>query len=224
MDLKWGPNWEDDLAGAHVTGLRDPNVVKMQEQVKFEFEKTFMLIYLGCVNTASILPVWLLVLLVLSINEKTMYCTRNQEACRSWRMCMTGCPYKKIYFNWQTHKAEKCIFCFPRIEAGQPTVCSETCSGRVRYIGVILYDADKVKAAASHQEQDLYQAQLDVFLDPNDPEVVAQARRDGISEIGSNMPNDRRFMIWSCVMVWRCPFIPISYHAMVGISRPQSHR
>lgn len=48
---------------------------------------------------------------------------------------------------------------------------------------MILYDADKVKEAASTaNEQDLYQAQLDVFLDPTDPEVIAQARRDGISE------------------------------------------
>ena len=34
---------------------------------------------------------------------------------------------------------------FPRIEAGMPTICSETCVGRIRYIGVMLYDADKVK-------------------------------------------------------------------------------
>ncbi|WP_370695607.1 4Fe-4S dicluster domain-containing protein, partial [Staphylococcus aureus] len=34
-------------------------------------------------------------------------------------------------------KAEKCTFCFPRIEAGMPTVCSETCTGRMRYLGVL---------------------------------------------------------------------------------------
>jgi nitrate reductase beta subunit len=41
-------------------------------------------------------------------------------------MCISGCPYKKIYYNWQSGKSEKCIVCYPRIEAGQPTVCSET--------------------------------------------------------------------------------------------------
>ncbi len=30
-----------------------------------------------------------------------------------------------------------------------PTVCSETCVGRLRYIGLVLYDADRVLAAAS---------------------------------------------------------------------------
>jgi nitrate reductase beta subunit len=96
---------------------------------------------------------------------------------------VSGCPYKKIYYNWQSGKAEKCIFCFPRIEAGQPTVCSETCVGRIRYLGVMLYDADAIEnAAAVADPQDLYQAQLDVFLDPYDPAVIAQARADGVPE------------------------------------------
>lgn len=96
---------------------------------------------------------------------------------------MTGCPYKKVYFNWKTNKAEKCTFCFPRVEAGLPTVCSETCTGRMRYLGVLLYDADRVLEAASvEDEKDLYEAQLDLFLDPNDPEVIAQAEKDGISD------------------------------------------
>ena len=87
------------------------------------------------------------------------------------------CPYKKIYYNWTSGKAEKCIFCYPRIEAGQPTVCSETCVGRIRYLGVLLYDADGIQGAASvEDEQDLYEAQLKVFLDPHDPDGAAQAR------------------------------------------------
>ena len=58
-----------------------------------------------------------------------------------------------------------------------PTVCSETCVGRLRYIGLMLYDADAVGAAAAvEDETDLYEAQLSVFLDPHDPHVVAAAR------------------------------------------------
>src|SRR5699024_12011337 len=63
------------------------------------------------------------------------------------------------------------------------TVCSETCTGRIRYLGVLLYDADQVlDAAATEDPQDLYEAQCDLFLDPHDPEVIAQARKDGIAE------------------------------------------
>jgi nitrate reductase beta subunit len=98
-------------------------------------------------------------------------------------MCVSGCPYKKIYYNWQTGKAEKCIFCYPRIEVGQPTVCSETCVGRIRYLGVLLYDADRIEEAASVENpQDLYKAQLSVFLDPHAEEIRAQARADGVPE------------------------------------------
>jgi nitrate reductase beta subunit len=106
----------------------------------------------------------------------------DQDRCRGWRMCVSGCPYKKVYFNHRTGKAEKCTFCYPRIEAGQPTICSETCVGRLRHLGVLLYDADAVLAAGSvRDDKDLYAAQLSVFLDPHDPQVQAAAERDGIS-------------------------------------------
>jgi len=96
-------------------------------------------------------------------------------------MCVSGCPYKKVYFNHRTGKAEKCTFCFPRVEVGIPTVCSETCVGRLRYIGLMLYDADAVLAAASTKDETaLYEAQRRVFLDPHDPAVIAAAERAGI--------------------------------------------
>lgn len=53
----------------------------------------------------------------------------------------------------------------------------------MRYIGIFLYDADKVSQAASvSNEQDLYQAQLDLMLDPHDPQVIWQAKKQGISQ------------------------------------------
>ena len=59
-----------------------------------------------------------------------------------------------------------------------PTVCSETCTGRMRYLGVLLYDADRVhEAASAENEQDLYEKQLDIFLNPFDEEVIEQAKK-----------------------------------------------
>ena len=96
----------------------------------------------------------------------------DQDRCRGWRMCITGCPYKKRYSNHRTGKAEKCTFCFPRIEVGIPTVCSETCVGRLRYIGIVLYDADRVLETASiEDDHELYLAQRCLLLDPSDPEA-----------------------------------------------------
>jgi hypothetical protein len=158
----------------------------------------------------------------------------DQDKCRGWRMCVSGCPYKKIYYNWKSGKAEKCIFCYPRIEAGQPTVCSETCVGRIRYLGVLLYDADRIQEAASvERDRDLYQAQLDIFLDPNDPKVIAQARIDGIPdnwmEAARNSPVYKMAVQWKVAlplhpeyrtlpMVWYVP--PLSPITAGGQRRP----
>jgi nitrate reductase beta subunit len=59
----------------------------------------------------------------------------DQNRCRGYRYCVAACPYKKVYYNWKAGKSEKCIYCYPRIEAGQPTVCSLTCVGKIRYMG-----------------------------------------------------------------------------------------
>ncbi|HEV7808321.1 MAG TPA: nitrate reductase subunit beta [Solirubrobacteraceae bacterium] len=184
IGLKWGPNWEDDLAGGPDSLQRDPNIVAMEEEVKANYEQVFMM-YLPricehCLNPSC----------VASCPSGAMYKREedgivlvDQEKCRGWRMCVSGCPYKKVYFNWKSGKAEKCTMCYPRIEAGLPTVCSETCVGRLRYLGLVLYDADMVEEAASTpDEKDLLDAQLKVFLDPEDPDVRVAARRDGIHD------------------------------------------
>ena len=184
MSIEWGPNWEDDLAGGPKQLPRDPNIRGLEEAIRAEYEQVFMM-YLPricnhCLNTtcmASCLSG------AIYKREEDGIVLIDQERCRGWRMCVSGCPYKKVYFNWQTGKAEKCTFCYPRIEAGLPTVCGETCVGRIRYIGVVLYDADRIEEVASTpDERQLYEAQLGMFLNPQDPEVCAQARRDGIPE------------------------------------------
>ena len=107
----------------------------------------------------------------------------DQDQCRGWRQCITGCPYKKIYFNHKSGKAEKCTPAIRGWRRACRRCAPETCVGRLRYLGVFLYDADKVTAAASTpDEKDLYQAQLDLLLDPADPEVITAARAAGISD------------------------------------------
>jgi len=181
--ITWGANWDDDLGGGPEQIGRDPLLARVSEKVKLEFQQTFMF-YLPricehCLNPscAASCPSGA----IYKRSEDGIVLV-DQDRCRGWRQCVTGCPYKKIYFNHKTGKAEKCTFCYPRVEVGIPTVCAETCVGRLRYIGVLLYDADAVLAAASvREEKDLYPAQLGVFLNPHDPRVVAEAERAGIS-------------------------------------------
>lgn len=182
IKVEWGPNWEDDLAGVNITGREDVNFKNLQAKIYLQFKNVFMFhlprLCEHCLHPAC----------VASCPSGALYkrdedgiVLADQTRCRSWRKCMTGCPYKKVYLNWKTHRAEKCIFCYPRIEAGEPTLCAQACPGRIRYIGIMLYDADRVKeAAGTENEKNLYEQQLSVFLNPHDPAIEKQALADGI--------------------------------------------
>ena len=204
--IEWGPNWEDDLGGEFAKRSKDALFEGIQKDMYAAFENTFMM-YLPrlcehCLNPAC----------VASCPSGSIYKREDdgivlidQDKCRGWRMCVSGCPYKKIYFNWTSGKAEKCIFCYPRIESGQPTVCSETCVGRIRYLGVLLYDADKIEQAAAIEDpQSLYEAQLDCFLDPNSPQVIAEAQRQGIPQ--SWIDAAQQSPVYKMAMEWRVAF------------------
>ncbi|MGH7776470.1 MAG: 4Fe-4S dicluster domain-containing protein, partial [Candidatus Dormibacterales bacterium] len=122
MDVRWGPNWDDDLAGAPENAAADPLLRGIEDQVRMAYEQAFMF-YLPricehCLNPSC----------VASCPSGAMYKREedgivlvDQDKCRGWRFCVSGCPYKKVYFNHRTGKAEKCTFCYPRIEAGLPT-------------------------------------------------------------------------------------------------------
>ena len=183
MNLRWGPNWEDDLAGLCETGGGDVNFQRLEVSLYLQFRNVFMF-YLPrlcehCLNPAC----------VASCPSGALYkrdedgiVLVDQERCRGWRYCVSGCPYKKVYFNWKTGRAEKCIFCYPRVEAGLTTICAHTCVGRIRYVGLFFYDADRIPAAASTASATgVYPAHLDMLLDPEDSEVQKAAAAAGIS-------------------------------------------
>ncbi len=203
--IEWGPNWEEILGGEFDKRSKDVNFENVQKEIYGQFENTFMM-YLPRLCEHCLNPTCVAACPSGAIykREEDGIVLIDQDKCRGWRMCVSACPYKKIYYNWSSGKSEKCTFCYPRIESGQPTVCSETCVGRIRYLGVILYDADGIEAAASADEKDLYERQLDVFLDPHDPKVIEQARADGVPEAWIEAA--RRSPIYTMVIDWRVAF------------------
>ncbi len=204
--IEWGPNWEEILGGEFAKRSADQNFEGVQKEIYGQFENTFMM-YLPrlcehCLNPtcAAACPSG-----AIYKREEDGIVLIDQDKCRGWRMCVSACPYKKIYFNWSSGKSEKCIFCYPRIEAGQPTVCSETCVGRIRYLGVVLYDADRIEEAASApSEMNLYDAQLRIFMDPHDPAVIEQARKDGVPD--QWLEAAKRSPVWKMAMEWKVAF------------------
>lgn len=186
MDVKMGPNWDDDFSGTPDYARNDPNftaLTQAEQDAMFQLER-MAFFYLPricnhCLNPAC----------VASCPSGAIYkrgedgiVLINQKVCRAWRMCVTACPYKKSYFNWHTGKSEKCILCYPRMEAGYAPACMHSCVGRIRYLGVILYDADRIEAAASAQTKDLVARQLDLLMDPFDEKVIASAKANGVPD------------------------------------------
>ena len=186
MDVKAGPNWDDDMGGSPDYARQDVNFKDLspaEQESLFQLERmTFH--YLPricnhCLNPAC----------VGSCPSGALYkrgedgvVLINQERCRAWRMCVTACPYKKSYYNWNTGKSEKCILCYPRLESGQAPACMHSCVGRIRYLGVMLYDADRIHEVATADEKNLVDLQLGIYLDPFDENVMAAARANGVAE------------------------------------------
>lgn len=204
--VEWGPNWEEILGTEFEKRKKDYNFKDIEAEMYGQFENTFMM-YLPRLCEHCLNPTCVASCPSGSIykREEDGIVLVDQDKCRGWRMCISGCPYKKIYYNWKTGKAEKCTFCYPRIEVGEPTVCSETCVGRIRYLGVILYDADRIEEAASVENpEDLYEAQCNIFLDPHDPEVIAQAKRDGIPD--NWIEGAQRSPVYKMAIDWKVAF------------------
>ncbi len=214
IEITYAVNWEDNAAGTHEdgTGKLDVNFKGMTPEARrvyLEFRDSFMM-YLPricnhCLNPACVAacPSG-----AAYKREEDGVVLIDQDRCRAWRYCLSGCPYKKVYYNWRTGKSEKCILCYPRIETGQPPACFHACPGRIRYMGPLLYDLDKVAATANAPESELLERHRDIILDPHDPKVIAEARRQGVS--ASWIDACQRSPVYRMVKDWK---IALPLHA-----------
>lgn len=186
LEIKTGPNWDDDLSGSNIYARNDPSMEDVPPEIRAQMDELERVVfnYLPricnhCLNPAC----------VAACPSGAIYKRAddgivlvNENKCRAWRMCVAACPYKKVFYNWATGKSEKCILCFPRLETGQAPACAHSCVGRIRYMGVLLYDADKIPEAALAPNSELVAAQRAAILDPFDPQVISDARASGVRE------------------------------------------
>ena len=210
IDVKAGPNFDDDLSGSPVYAANDPNLKSLSEEQRqqlFAVERLVMFYFPRicnhCLNPACVAACPSGALYKRGEDGVVLV---NQNVCRAWRMCVSACPYKKVYFNWSTGKAEKCILCFPRLETGQAPACFHSCVGRIRYLGVLLYDADKLVDAAKKEDLELTEAHRDMILDPHDPAVIAQARKTGMAE--DMIASAQRSPVYKFVKEWKIALAP----------------
>jgi nitrate reductase beta subunit len=203
--IEAGPNWDDCLGGSSVYAANDPNLQAMTEEERqrmFEVER-LVFFYLPRICNHCINPSCVAACPAGAIYKRGEdgIVLVSQEKCMAWRMCISGCPYKKVYFNWSTGKAEKCILCYPRLETQQAPACMHSCVGRIRYLGMLLYDADRIEWAAKHADHELVDAQREIILDPFDPGVVDAARANGVGD--KVIDSARKSPVYKYVKVWK---------------------
>jgi nitrate reductase beta subunit len=240
-----GPNWDDDMGGSPLYANNDPNWKGLSDSQKDAIRKFYKLFYFyfpricnHCLNPGC----------VASCPSGALYkrgedgiVLIDQDTCRAWRFCVSACPYKKPYYNWDTGKSEKCIFCYPRTETGQANACAHACTGRIRSVGVLFYDADKIESVAKQPEDRLVEAMREIILDPNDPKVIEGARKNGVEEnwikAAQNSPAYNLFKKWRIALphhpefrtlpmnFYIPPFSPILHQAKAdtgGVFDPQN--
>jgi nitrate reductase beta subunit len=210
LDIEAGPNWDDDLGGSPVYAENDPNLTNASPDVRQQLFAVERLVFFyfpricnHCLNPAC----------VAACPSGALYkrgedgiVLVDQTRCRGWRACIAACPYKKMFYNWNTGKSEKCILCFPRLETGQAPACFHSCVGRIRYLGVLLYDADRIEAVATRPKEELIEAQRGLILDPSDPAVLAAAREGGIHD--SVIEAAQKSPVYQFVKSWKIALPP----------------
>ena len=210
IDVEAGPNWDDDLGGSPIYAANDPNLEGLTVEQKAQLSAVERLVFFyfpricnHCLNPAC----------VASCPSGALYkrgedgiVLVDQKRCRGWRACIAACPYKKTFYNWHTGKTEKCILCFPRLETGQAPACFHSCVGRIRYLGVLFYDAARIEEVAKQSNENLVEAQRSLILDPEDSAVIAGARRNGIHD--DVIESAQRSPVYKFVKTWKIALPP----------------
>lgn len=205
MDIKGGPNWDDDLGGTPDYARSDVNVKDLPaetQEAMFQIERMVMF-YLPricnhCLNAACVAACPSGAIYKRAEDGVVLV---NQDKCRGWRLCVSACPYKKVYYNWKSGKSEKCILCYPRLETGQVPACMHSCVGRIRYLGVLLYDADQIESIASAPEDQLLRKHREIYLDPFSSQVVQWAKYSGIAD--STIEAAQKSPVYKFVKEWQ---------------------
>jgi len=210
INIEAGPNWDDDLGGSPVYAANDPNLEGLTPEQRMQLQATERLVFFyfpricnHCLNPSC----------VAACPSGALYkrgedgiVLIDQKRCRGWRACVAACPYKKTFYNWNTGKSEKCILCYPRLETGQAPACFHSCVGRIRYLGVVLYDADRLEEVAKLPNEELINGQRSLILDPSDPEVIAEARQNGVHE--SVIESAQKSPTYKFVKTWKIALPP----------------
>src|SRR5207302_1648043 len=82
----------------------------------------------------------------------------NEPACNGCRDCVTACPFGVIHMSEQRHVAQKCTFCYDRLQHNLTPACAQACPTE----SIVFGPLDQLKRRAEAR--------------------VARLQRDGVSQ------------------------------------------
>lgn len=112
----------------------------------------------------------------------------DYDRCIGCKYCMAACPYEARYVNPVTQTADKCTFCYHRVEEGLEPACVATCVGGARVFGdlndpkslvhqlVATYNTQVLKAEMGTKPQ-VYYIDADGTLMSNDYDLLKRGEK-----------------------------------------------
>jgi Fe-S-cluster-containing dehydrogenase component len=89
----------------------------------------------------------------------------DQEICTGCEACIEACPYGIITFDSDKNIAEKCSFCFHRVEKGLEPFCVVCCEGQALLFGDKNDRNSKISKIIS--ERKLFKLKSEIETDPS---------------------------------------------------------
>jgi formate dehydrogenase iron-sulfur subunit len=93
----------------------------------------------------------------------------QEPVCNGCRDCLTACPFGVIHISAQKHVAQKCTFCYDRLQNGLVPACAQACPTRSIQFGPV---EAMIQAAQSRVEQLHGQGQTGAYLYGADDKIL----------------------------------------------------
>ena len=146
MKITWSSNWDDNLGGSQATLEQRPDAEEDRGQGEVRVRADLHVLPAPHLRALP-QPVVRRVLSQrrdLQARPRTASCSSTRTAAAAGGCASRAAPTRRSTSTTAPARPRSARSASRASRSGMPTVCSETCVGRLRYIGLMLYDADKV--------------------------------------------------------------------------------